>query len=266
MTAEAALTFRDVDGLARQAANGALQQATLNGVAFRAEHYGPLVEMAALVLAKRLPAWLIADHLRPGTGANVVRVVVDGTTPVVARNGDKTAAFSLANTNEAAFLSFNLAARKAAEAAGFSHNTAAQFGAALIELKNNVADHSMAIGTGVLYFCAGNRWFEFGVTDRGQGVLASLRTFRDYASLTNHGVALRLAVSEGGTRHGPGSRHGYGFRPIFLGLAGYRGYLRWRSGDHALIIDARNPNESSGDLVQKPMFDGLTFSALCSMN
>jgi anti-sigma regulatory factor (Ser/Thr protein kinase) len=266
LTLETPLTFRDVDGLARQAANGALQKTALGGVAFRAEHLGPLVEMAALVSAKRLPAWIVADHLRPGSGGNLLRAVVDGAKPVVARNGDKTAAFSLANTNETAFLSFNLAARKAAEAAGFSNNTAAQFGAALIELKNNVADHSMAIETGILYFCGGNRWFEFGVTDRGQGVLASLKTFPDYADLANHGDALRLAVSEGGTRYGPGSRHGYGFRPIFLGLAGYHGYLRWRSGDHALVIDARNPNESSGDLLQKPMFDGLTLSARCSMD
>jgi anti-sigma regulatory factor (Ser/Thr protein kinase) len=235
-------------------------------VALRAEHFGPLLEMAALVSAKRLPAWIVADHLRPGSGRNLLRAVVDGAKPVLARNGDKTGTFSLANTNETAFVTFNLAARKAAEAAGFSNNTAAQFGAAVIELKDNVADHSMAIETGVLYFCAGHRWFEFGVTDRGQGVLASLRTFPDYAGLANHGDALRLAVSEGGTRYGPGSRHGYGFRPIFPGLAGYRGYLRWRSGDHALVIDGRNPIESSGELLQKPMFDGLTLSLRCSMD
>lgn len=265
MTAEASLTFRHVDGLARRAATDALPQAALRGVVFCADHFGPLVEMAALVSAKRLPAWIVVEHLRPGSATNLLRAIVDGAKPLVARNGDQSGAFSLENANETAFISFNIAARKAAETAGFSHNTAAQFGAALMELKDNVADHSKAIETGLLYFCGGNRSFEFGVNDRGQGVLASLRTFRDYAGLADHGDALRLAVSEGGTRYGPGSRHGYGFRPIFLGLAGYRGYLRWRSGDHALLIDARNPNESSGELLQKPMFDGLTLSARCSL-
>jgi hypothetical protein len=50
-----------------------------------------------------------------------------------------------------------------------------------------------------------------------------------------------------------------------LGLAGYRGYLRWRSGDHALVIDARDPNASAGDLLQKPLAEGLTLSVRCSM-
>jgi hypothetical protein len=252
--------------LARQMANGSLRQAALTGVMFRAEHLGPLVEMAALVSAKRLPPWIVANHVRLDSRRNLIRAIIDGASPLVARNGDKTGVFSLASLNDSAFLSFNLAARKAAEAAGFSNNAAAQFGAAVIELKNNVVDHSMAIETGVLYFCGGNRWFEFGVTDRGQGVLASLRTFPGYADLANHGDALRFAVSKGGSRYGPGSRHGYGFRPIFLGLAGYRGYLRWRSGDHALVIDARNPNESSGDLLQKSMFDGLALSVHCSVD
>jgi hypothetical protein len=252
--------------MAREAANGALHRAVLDGVAFDAEHFGPLVELAALVAAKRLPEWILADHVRPGSGGNLVRAIIVGTQPVAARNGDKTGSFSLSNANDTAYLSFNLAARKAAEVAGFSNNTAAQFGAALIELKNNVAEHSKATETGVLYFCGGRRWFEFGVTDRGQGVLASLKSWPDYASLANHGDALRFAVSEGGTRYGPGSRHGYGFRPIFLGLAGYRGYLRWRSGDHALVIDGRDANASSGDLLQKPVIDGLTLSVRCSLD
>ncbi len=265
MTASAPLSFRDVDGLARQAANGALQQSALGGAHFRAEHLGPVVELAALVAGDRLPAWLLTDHVRPGGSGDLIRTIIERVQPVAARNGDKLGAFSLVNANDTAFMSFNLAARKAAEAAGFSNNTAAQFGAALFELKGNVADHSMATETGVLFFCGGHRWFEFGVTDRGQGVLASLKSWPDYAHLSNHGDALRLAVSEGGTRYGPGSRHGYGFRPIFLGLAGYRGYLRWRSGDHALVIDARDPNASSGDLLQKPLAEGLTLSVRCSM-
>lgn len=265
MRAEAPLTFRDVDGLARQASNSGLRQDALNGAMFRAEHLGPVVELAALVASKRLPSWIIGDHLQFGAGGNLVRAVADGVQPVAARNGDKLGAFSLSNASETALMSFILAARKAAEAAGFSKNTAAQFGAAFVELKNNVVDHSEATDTGVLFFCRGHRWFEFGVTDRGQGVLASLKSWPDYAHLANHGDALRLAVSEGGTRYGPGSRHGYGFRPIFLGLAGYHGYLRWRSGDHALVIDARDPSASSGDLLQKPIADGLTLSVCCRM-
>jgi len=194
------------------------------------------------------------------------RVLNNAKNPIAPRQGDKSAIFALTNSSDTALISFILAARKAAESSGFSKKTSAQFGAALVELKSNVIDHSMAVNTGVLYFHAGNRWFEFGVTDSGQGVLASLRTFSGYSSILNHGDALRIAVSEGGTRYGPQSMHGHGFPPLFKGLAGYHGYLRWRSGDYALIIDARNPSASSGDLVQKPMFDGLTLSALCSVD
>ena len=63
--------------------------------------------MAALVAAKRMPAWVLADRVSVGAGGNLVRAVVDGANPVAARNGDKVGAFSLASANEhGPFISF----------------------------------------------------------------------------------------------------------------------------------------------------------------
>lgn len=259
------LTFQHVDGLATHAAKGELKQASLNGMHLRAKHLGPLVELANLIASNQLPDWVIGEHVESFGGAALVGAIINGAKPQSVRNGDRIGVCSLKGLSDGFDTSFNLAARKAAESSGFSNNTAAQFGAALRELKSNVVDHSLATDTGVLFYSAGERWFEFGVTDRGQGVLNSLRSWPDYAHLENHGDALRLAVSDGGTRYGPGTMHGNGFRPIFQGLAGYRGYLRWRSGDHALVIDGRDPNAGSGALIQKPQFSGLTLSVRCGL-
>lgn len=257
------LSFRDVDGLALSSASGQLTPSMFDGLSLQALDAGPVVELASLIAGQRLPEW-VSDRVAPGRTSLLLRTVIGGNAPPPARNGDSVGVVAMSQGSDSAFMSFNLAARKAAEASGFSNKAAAQFGAALMELRSNVEDHSQASHTGIIFFAARDNSFEFGVTDRGQGVLSSLRSCSHYECLENHGDALRLAVSEGASRYGPGTMHGYGFRPIFLGLAGYRGYLRWRSGDHALTIDARDPNASLGTVAQKAFCDGLTLSVSCA--
>jgi len=95
------------------------------------------------------------------------------------------------------------------------------------------------------------------------GVLESLRTSLDYAALTDHGEALRLALTEGVSRFGPEGKRGNGFRPIFVGLANLSGSLRFRSGDHALVIDGQKIGAVAAKTAQKARFQGFLASVTC---
>jgi hypothetical protein len=56
---------------------------------------------------------------------------------------------------------------------------------------------------------------------------------------------------------------GHGFRPVFIGLMNMYGSLRFRSGDHALIMDGATPDISTAQLAQKPSMDGFFASVMC---
>lgn len=141
-------------------------------------------------------------------------------------------------------------------------NVPGQMAAAMQELEANIQEHSCAVTTGVLIFRATNKAFEFVVADRGVGLLSSLSSSYRYADLTDHGIALELALTDGISRHEELNR-GHGFRPIFQGLSDLNGYLRFRSGDHALIMDGTAPDVAMAQLSQKPMIDGFFVSVRC---
>jgi hypothetical protein len=67
----------------------------------------------------------------------------------------------------------------------------------------------------------------------------------------------------GTARHGIGTGHGRGFRPLFIGIANLNGFLRFRSGDHALVIDGHNSSLMGARLAQKPGIKGLFTSMKC---
>lgn len=124
-------------------------------------------------------------------------------------------------------------------------------------------EHSGATATGLVAFRAVPDRFEFVVSDRGMGVLESLRSRADYAGLTDHGEALRFTLTDGVLRHGANAGRGHGFRPLFTGLANLNGALRFRSGDHALLIDASNLSPMTARTAQKPLLKGLMISVAC---
>ena len=105
--------------------------------------------------------------------------------------------------------------------------------------------------------------FEFVASDRGIGILESLWRCQEYAGLPDAGKALEAALTDGTSRFGPNSRHGHGFRPIFIGLVNLHGALRFRSGDHALVMDGTSPTLSMAQLQQKPFIDGFFASLRC---
>ena len=92
--------------------------------------------------------------------------------------------------------SLRLGSQQAAIVAGFQRKIAAQLTAALGEFHSNVYEHSDASGTGIVAFHTRPGRFEFVVSDRGIGVLRSLRSGPDYPNLTDHGEALRLTLTD----------------------------------------------------------------------
>jgi hypothetical protein len=161
------------------------------------------------------------------------------------------------------WVGFGLAAQKAAIAAGFHRKIAAQFVGAIGEMVSNIYEHSGAPGSGIAAFKAGSNAFEFVVTDSGVGVLESLHSCANYEGVSDHGTALRLALTDGVSRFGPDANRGHGFRPIFVGLANLNGFLRVRSGDHALVIDGQNIDMMFAKTAQKVWFKGFFVSVLC---
>jgi hypothetical protein len=160
---------------------------------------------------------------------------------------------------------FAIAAERAAAAAGFARRIAVQLAAAIGELEGNIYEHSQSPNSGILLFRAAPGTFEFVVADRGIGVLKSLRTCAEYSGVIDSGHALRVALMDGVSRFGADARRGYGFRPLFTGLANLNGALRFRSGDHALTIDGYNPTAIPSRVARKVPVDGLSVSVRCEV-
>lgn len=58
-------------------------------------------------------------------------------------------------------------------------------------------------------------------------------------------------------------QRGDGFRSIFQGPTDLNGYLRFRSGDHAVIMDGTGPNLATAQIAQKPTLAGFFASVYC---
>ncbi|MDR4308497.1 hypothetical protein IHQ68_17905 [Chelatococcus sambhunathii] len=257
------LDFTTLDGLAFAAERGRLS----NGLPrLAAQELGPLVEMALLSRSGLLPfpeeaEWLQLDSL----GALYV-AIKSGCRQWICPDARRIGFLRTEGQppeSQAVWTGFGLAAQQAATAAGFSARVAAQLAAAIGELHSNIYEHSGAPATGLIAFRAAPDRFEFVASDRGIGVLESLRTCVGYAGLSDHGEALRLTLTEGVSRHGLNAGRGYGFRPLFTGLANLNGALRFRSGDHALVIDGSDLSLITARTAQKPHLNGLLVSIVC---
>ena len=158
---------------------------------------------------------------------------------------------------------FQLAMHKALLAARFPSPFARGLVGAIDELQNNIRDHSDAIDTGLIgYRVAANR-VEWVVADRGIGVLESLRSGA-FPSLADSAEALRIALTDGCSRFGTASGHGYGFRELFKALSARQGSLRFRSGDQALTIAGVSPSLSRARLQQRAHVSGFCATVICT--
>lgn len=158
---------------------------------------------------------------------------------------------------------FLMAARSAAEASGLTKPAAQSLAAAMRELESNIHEHSGRAASGILAFQSHSSVFEFVAADGGVGILATLRENEEFADLSDHGLAMHAALQDRVSRYGRASGHGNGFRDLFLGLAHLNADLRFRSGDHALLISGPQPELKTARLAQKTLFHGFLAAVRC---
>jgi hypothetical protein len=253
------LTFTALDGLAFAAMRARLGQGPAKRLA--ATSLGPLLELLRLSGDGSLPRvdcmpWIDLSPLTDFYGAY--------------RRQDQlwissaTRRLGLLRTTERpdedSILRFCSAAQRAATSARFGKLISRQIAAAVHEMLDNIYLHSKKSETGLAAFHAGSRKFEFVVLDGGIGILRSLKQSAEFTRLTDHGDALQLALTDGCSRYGTNSNHGHGFSPLFVGLSNLNGSLRFRSGDHALLIDGKDPRNIPWRKSAKPPISGFSAS------
>jgi anti-sigma regulatory factor (Ser/Thr protein kinase) len=225
---------------------------------------GPLIELLLLVSAGTLPTsavcWLNSTHL-----AEFLKAWSDGRQQWLSETSHfgfiRTRAESETWRVEAT--GFLIKAQQAArQISRLPGSIPGQMAAAIAELEGNIQEHSDAASTGALVFRATSNVFEFVVADRGIGILESLRSSPEYCGLDDHGRALEMALTEGTSRFKDPGR-GHGFRPIFQGLTELEGYLRFRTGDGAIVMDGTSPTLATAQLFQKPSLNGFLASVRC---
>lgn len=148
--------------------------------------------------------------------------------------------------------------------AGFSSDHGGKLLAAMQEFYGNVIEHSEDVSHGQIIYAARTNRFEFIVRDRGIGVLRSLRNNPEYATLSDSGSALELALQEGVSRHTDETGHGFGFRPLFVGLANISEYMRFRSGDHCREIFRTTDGGIDAHTKQASAVEGFSCSVICT--
>ncbi|RWO03763.1 MAG: hypothetical protein EOS07_32600 [Mesorhizobium sp.] len=167
--------------------------------------------------------------------------------------------------DELAWTDFVLRAKRAAISAGFSDDYGGKLTAAIGEFYANVIDHSGRIDTGYVVYSASPGRFEFVVADTGIGVLNSLRSNPTYAHLADAGTALEYALDEGVSRYYTEQGHGFGFRPLFVGLANISRYMRFRSDDHSRSLTRKADGSIDAQTSQLANTSGFFCCVVCDV-
>jgi hypothetical protein len=261
------LTFTEVDDLGFAAERGRLQGKPVTSV-FVPTEIGPLIELAKLSANGPLPPIKVNPWIALDAYSGFYNAIVSGRDQWFCPYGRMLGFIRTTwdqSEDDTKWIAFQLRAQRAAVAGGFARKTAAQVAAAIGELQSNIYEHSEAPRTGLIAFQATQGKFEFVVSDRGIGILASLKSCPDYAYLRDHSEALQCALQNGNSRFGIAAGRGTGFNQLFIGLANLQGSLRFHSGNHILTIDGRNPTLMTAKLAQKPHIKGFVASISCSL-
>lgn len=140
-------------------------------------------------------------------------------------------------TEDLRWMTFCKRLENAAASAGLGDSFAKALAGTVEEMSSNIVEHSEHAATGMI----GYRWspseFEYVIADSGIGVLKSLKKNSYYSGLTDSAKALETAIQEGESSHGHNVGHGLGFRDLLNNIATSNSYLRFRSGNHSLVID-----------------------------
>lgn len=142
---------------------------------------------------------------------------------------------------------------------------AAQAVSALGELEANIHEHSEDSTRGFVAYEVQEDFVGLYASDLGIGVRASLSRNQTYSELDDSGEALRLALQEGVSRTNEPGR-GMGFRPIFVGLAGHCGLLRFRSGEALLELVGFGDKPTTQDLKERAPVAGFHAFVHCTFS
>ena len=130
-------------------------------------------------------------------------------------------------------------------------------------MQDNVYEHSGAAHTGLVAYAVGDRSLEFVVSDRGMGVLETLRQNPNYVHLPDAGAALEEAIKPGVSRFPAETGRGQGYVQLYRAMVTHRAELRFRSGDHALTLrPTSDPLHGEQLLTHTSALAGLTISAI----
>jgi len=264
-----ALDFAFLDDLALAVARGRVDALPHLAVS-RVDRLGPLVELMNLQRMEAIQSDSL-DVLRPSEVVRGLQGALSGSrlghgvyvSPNRSHVGFIATSRDPDREDQTEWVKFCRHGQEAAEFASLPKQQAQALIGAVREIEENVHLHSGRAHDGIVCFRANENEFEFVVADSGMGVLNSLRQAPEHAALTDAGTAIRLALTDGHSRFGRGSGHGYGFHGLFVGLANLDGELRFRSDDHALTIDGASPTLMTAHLSQKVPLRGFVVSVLC---
>jgi len=261
------LDFRALDELLQAFLMGALSLGTQTLYSLGPGRIGPTTE---LMLQRRHLSTLNGTPLASASPAKDLHSAMasSGTLPSGTSFSSHPIEFSrippaLESLSEPKWIAFNMRLKHAATSAGFTKKTAAGITGAFGEMVDNSVRHSERQLTAIAGYSWKPGFVEFVVADAGVGVLTSLRRHPNYGHLQDHGTALFTALTPGESRYGRGTGHGTGFKTLFASLADLNGFLRFRSGDHALEIDGTNPDLTNARVSQcPPFYEGFFVSVL----
>ena len=226
---------------------------------------GPLIELVSA--ATQIPSEYQSISFA-GTFALKLRQAWEAGQPFGGGYGEQVGAFPLPLENlvEASnpdWQQWLLHAENAAKVKGFPAQVVASLIGALLDMEDNVYEHSGAAQTGLVAYTVTDRSFEFVVADRGIGVLDTLRQNPAYAHLADAGAALTEAIRPGVSRFPAATGRGQGFVQLCRSMVTHRVELRFRSGDHALTLSpTNNPLDGHQQLRHTSALAGLTITAI----
>ena len=259
------LNFDALDDIAFAAQLGVFRDDAIPS--FVVGHLGPVIEHLHLARCGLVPGPLQAKWLSLCAYGGLLDALDNRketwTCPKFGSVGFFCTRNGFSQTIERQWTSFGLRCQQAATRAGFARSTAAQLIGAIGELRSNIHEHSQAEESGLIVYSATKERFEFSISDHGIGVMASLNWRMQRQVAEDHGEALRLVLTEGVSRYGSKVGRGYGFRPLFVGLANLHGTLRFRSGDHALTINGDTPTLMKAQIAEKAKIRGFVITVLC---
>ncbi len=258
--------FAAADDLLREADQGRLAgHASI--ILQKSGRIGPLVEiaLAAMTYGDQYQAVSVNSSF-----AGRLNQALQSRCPFGSSYNDRAGAFPLSAVNPVTSTGpewdqWTTHAENAAKSQGLNAHLVAGLLGAMIEIQDNVYEHSGAPETGLVAYATTATSFEFVVADRGVGVLSSLRKNPKYADVSDAGAALGLAITDGVSRFPSETGRGQGFNQLFRALVGHNAELRFRSGDHALTLrPGRNFTEGASVLAQVAPLAGLSISVFCN--